>query len=58
MIGCFKTVSFAWVNKIAVIGFTWLFVYQKARSHEGRMNAGPGAQYLNDTPAAKNPAGI
>ena len=40
-IGGFETVNLAWVNKIALIGYTWLFVYQIARSYEGRMNAGP-----------------
>ena len=25
--GGFKTVNLSWVNKIAVIGYTWLFVY-------------------------------
>ena len=32
MFGGFKTVNLGWVNKIAVIDFTW-----------GRINAGPGA---------------
>ena len=27
MIGGFKTVKLAWVNKIALNGYTWLFVY-------------------------------
>ena len=41
MIGGLKTVSLAWVNKIAVIGYTWLFVYETALIYEGRMNAAP-----------------
>ena len=39
MIGGLKTVNLAWVNKIAVIGCTWLFVYESALTYEGRMNA-------------------
>ena len=39
MIGGFKTVSFAWVNKGALIGYTWLSVYESARRYVGRMNA-------------------
>ena len=41
MIDGFKTVSLAWVNKIAMIGYTWLFVYESARRYKGRMNAAP-----------------
>ena len=40
MIGGLKTVSLTWVNKNVVLGYTWLFVYQRARSYEVRMNAG------------------
>ena len=39
MTGGFKTVSLAWVFKIAVIGCKWLFVYKSALTYEGRMNA-------------------
>ena len=42
MIGGFKTVTLAWVNEIAVIGCTLLFVDESARSYEGRLNAAPG----------------
>ena len=35
-------VELAWVNKIAVIGCTWLIVYESALIYEGRMNAAPG----------------
>ena len=42
MIGGFKTVNLAWVNKIAVIGYTWLFVYESAGRYERRMNAALG----------------
>ena len=42
MIGGLKTVSLAWVNKIAVSGCTWLFVYESALTYEGRMNAASG----------------
>ena len=42
MIGGFKTVSLAWVNKIAMIGYTWPSVYESARRYEGRLNAAPG----------------
>ena len=41
MIGGFKIVKLAWVNKIAMIRYTWLFVYESARRYEGRMNAAP-----------------
>ena len=42
-----KTVSLAWVNKIDVIGYKWLSVYERARSHKGRINAAPKVQGLN-----------
>ena len=42
MMDGFKTVNLAWVNKIARIGYTWLFVYESARMYEGQMNAAPG----------------
>ena len=45
MTGGFKTVNFAWVNKTAMIGYTWLFVYESARRYEERMNAAPGFQH-------------
>ena len=41
LIGGLKTVNLAWVNKIAIIAYTWLFVYESARRYEGRMNAAP-----------------
>ena len=41
MTGGFKTVNLSWVNKIAVIVGTWLFVYESAPTYEGRMNAAP-----------------
>ena len=41
MIGGFNTVILAWVNKNALFGYTWLFVYQRPRSYEGLMNGGP-----------------
>ena len=28
MIGGLKTVNLAWVNKNAMIGYTWIFVYE------------------------------
>ena len=42
MIGGLKTVHLAWVNKIAAIGCTWLFVYESSITYEGRMNAATG----------------
>ena len=39
MVGGFKTVSLAWVNKVAIICCTWLFVYESLRRYERRMNA-------------------
>ena len=39
MIGGFKTENLSWINKIAVIGFTWLFVYESAHSYEEGMHA-------------------
>ena len=47
MFGGFKTVNLAWVNKIAKIGYTCLFVYESARRYEGRMNAAPSHLTLN-----------
>ena len=44
MIGGFKTVSLASLNEVVVIGYTWLFVYECARSYKGRMNAVPLGQ--------------
>ena len=41
MIGDLKNISLAWVNKIAEIGFRWLFVYKSALTYEGRMNVAP-----------------
>ena len=38
-IGGFKTVNLAWWNKIAMIGYTGLYVYESDRRYEGRMNA-------------------
>ena len=39
MSGRLKTVNLAWVNRIPLIGNTWLFVHEITRSYEGRMNA-------------------
>ena len=44
MIGGFKTVNLAWINKFAMIGYTWLFVYESAHRYQGRTNAAPGPQ--------------
>ena len=33
--------EWAWVNKIAMIGYAWLFVYESPRRYQGRMNAAP-----------------
>ena len=41
MIGGFKTVSLAWVNKIAVIGYPWLFVYESFHSYKEGMHVPP-----------------
>ena len=41
MIGGLKTVNLAWVNKVAGIGCTWLFVYESSVTYEGRMNVAP-----------------
>ena len=37
MIGGLKTLSLAWVFKIALIGCTWLFVYESALTYEGQI---------------------
>ena len=37
VIGGFKTVSLAWVNKIAVTGYAWLFIYESAHSYKEGM---------------------
>ena len=42
MIGGFKTVYWAWVHKVAVIGYTWLIVHESVCRYKGRMNAAPG----------------
>ena len=47
MIGGLKTVNLTWVNKIAVIGGTWIFVYESARSYERRLNAAPNSVSLS-----------
>ena len=39
VIGGFKTVNLAWANKVVMIGYTWLFVYESLRMYEGRMIA-------------------
>ena len=41
MTGGFKTVSLAWVNKIAGIGYTRSFVYESAQSYEEEIHAPP-----------------
>ena len=41
MTGGLKTVNLAWVNKIAVIDCTWLFVYESALTYEVGRNAAP-----------------
>ena len=46
MIGPFKTVNLTWVNKNALIGYTWLFVYESARRYKERMNAAPAVHIL------------
>ena len=46
MNGGLKTVNLARVNKIAVIGCTWLFVYESPLTYEGRMNAVPSLDAL------------
>ena len=33
--------EWAWVNKLAMIVYTCLFVYESSRRYQGRMNAGP-----------------
>jgi len=42
MIGGFTTVSLAWVNKIAVIGYPWLFVFESDKSYEEGMHVPTG----------------
>ena len=41
MIGDFKNVNLAWVNKNAVIGYNWLFVYESSHSYEEGMLVPP-----------------
>ena len=41
MVGSFKTVNLAWVNKIAMTGYAWLLVHESIRMYEERMNATP-----------------
>ena len=47
IIGGLKILKLIWVNKIAVIGCTCLFVYESARSYGGPMNAAHGKQLLS-----------
>ena len=42
MIGDLKTGNLSGVNKISVIGCTWLFVCESALTYEGQMNGAPG----------------
>ena len=37
----FKTVSLVWINKTAVIGYTWLFVYRRAYIYVERIHVAP-----------------
>ena len=46
MIGAFKIVKLAGVKKIAMIGYSWLFVYQKAYSYEEQMHVPPELAYF------------
>ena len=46
MIGGFKTVNLARVNKIIVIGYTWIFVYEVAHSYEEGMHVLPALKAL------------
>ena len=39
MIGGFKTVNLAWVNKIVMMIYTWFFAYESVRRYKGRMSA-------------------
>ena len=54
--GRFKTVNLAWVNKIALIGYTWLFVYESPRRYEGRMNTAQCFQTIRSSPAINHDA--
>ena len=38
MIGGVRTINLTWVNKITVIGYTWLFVYESAHSYEEKIH--------------------
>ena len=48
MIGGFKTVNLAWINKVAMNGYTWLFVYENACRYEERVNAAPEQESQSD----------
>ena len=37
--------EWVWENKIVLIGYTWIFVYESPRRYQGRMNTGPGQQH-------------
>ena len=45
MICGLKTVNLEW-EKIVMIGYTWLFIYESARTYEGRMIADPESYTL------------
>ena len=35
LIGGFKTINLAWVNKFAMSSYTWRFVYESPRRYDG-----------------------
>ena len=41
MFGGFKTVKSVWMNKNALVGYAWLFVYESAHSYEEGMHVPP-----------------
>ena len=50
MSGGFKTVSLEWANKIAVIGYACLFVYEIAQSYEARVHVPPTREICHKEP--------
>ena len=48
MIGGFKNVNLAWIMRMDVICYTWLFIYQRAYRYEGGMHVPPGFWFSVD----------
>ena len=52
MIAGIKAATLEWVNKIDVIGCTWIFVYESTHSYEGAQHVPPERKYYACTARA------